>query len=207
MRNTACPLDGGMRNPDVPGQASMPSRQQEEVEVSLNLEQKQAIVTEVAGVAARTSNVIAAEYAGLTVSELTQLRGSARKSGVTIKVVRNTLARKAFEGTPFACMNEKLVGPLLLAFAGDEPGSAAKVIRDFSKLNEKLIVKLVAVDGRLLDAKALEKLANLPSLNQARSMLLGVFKAPLGKFVRVLAEPEAKFVRLLAAYKDRPQAA
>lgn len=185
----------------------MPSRQQEELDVSLNLEQKQAIVTEVAGAAARTSNVIAAEYAGLTVSELTRLRSSARKSGVTVKVVRNTLARRAFAGTQFACMNEKLVGPLLLAFAGDEPGSAAKVIRDFSKQNEKLIVKLVAVDGKLFDVSALEKLANLPSLEQARSILLGVLQAPLSKFVRVLAEPEAKFVRLLAAYKDSQQAA
>lgn len=179
----------------------------EETEVGLSLEQKQAIVSEVAVVAARASNVIAAEYAGLTVTQLTQLRGSARKSGVFVKVVRNTLARRAFEGTKFACMNDKLVGPLLLAFAGEEPGSAAKVIRDFSKQNEKLIVKLVAVDGQLFDGSALEKLANLPSLDQARSMLLGVFKAPLGKFVRVLAEPEGKFVRLLAAYRDKQQTA
>lgn len=175
--------------------------------MGLSLEQKQAIVSEVAVVAARASNVIAAEYAGLTVTQLTQLRGSARKSGVFVKVVRNTLARRAFEGTKFACMNDKLVGPLLLAFAGEEPGSAAKVIRDFSKQNEKLVVKLVAIDGQLFDGSALEKLANLPSLDQARSMLLGVFKAPLGKFVRVLAEPEGKFVRLLAAYRDKQQPA
>jgi large subunit ribosomal protein L10 len=176
-------------------------------EVGLNLEQKQAIVTEVAGVAARASNAIAAEYAGLTVSELTRLRASARKSGVFVKVVRNTLARRALDGTRFACMSEKLVGPLLLAFAGEEPGSAARVIRDFSRQNNKLVVNLVAVDGRLFDAGALEKLANLPSLQQARSMLLGVFKAPLGKFVRVLSEPGAKFVRVLAAQRDKQQAA
>lgn len=175
--------------------------------MGLSLEQKQAIVSEVAGVAARASNVIAAEYAGLTVTDITRLRGSARKSGVFVKVVRNTLARRAFEGTRFACMNEKLVGPLLLAFAGEEPGSAAKVIRDFAKQNEKLIVKLVAVDGQLFDGSALEKLANLPSLDQARSMFLGVLKAPMGKFVRVLSEPEGKFVRLLAAYRDKQQAA
>jgi len=108
--------------------------------VALSLEQKQAIVSEVASVAAQASNVIAAEYAGLTVTELTRLRGSARKSGVFVKVVRNTLARRAFEGTKFACMNEKLVGPLLLAFAGEEPGSAAKVIRDFAKQNDKLVL-------------------------------------------------------------------
>ncbi|MBI1732356.1 MAG: 50S ribosomal protein L10 [Gammaproteobacteria bacterium] len=175
--------------------------------MGFNLEQKQAIVSEVAGVAARASNVVAAEYAGLTVSELTQLRSSARKAGVFVKVVRNTLARRAFKGTQFACMNEKLVGPLLLAFAGGEPGSAARVIREFSRQSDKLVVKLVAVDGRLFDGSALERLASLPSLQQARSMLLGVFKAPLGKFVRVLSEPEAKFVRLLTSYKDRQQAA
>lgn len=175
--------------------------------MGLSLEQKQAIVSEIAGVAARASNVVAAEYAGLTVSQLTQLRGTARKSGVFLKVVRNTLARRAFEGTSFACMNEKLVGPLLLAFAGEEPGSAARIIRDFSKQNDKLVVKVVAIDGQLFDGSALEKLANLPTLDQARSMLLGVFKAPLGKFVRVLAEPEAKFVRLLAAYRDKQQPA
>lgn len=96
---------------------------------------------------------------------------------------------------------------MLLAFSSAEPGSAAKVIRDFSKANEKLVVKLVAMDGMLLGVKDLDRVANLPSLDQARSMFLGVLKAPLGKFVRVLAEPEAKFARLLAARRDQQQAA
>ena len=175
---------------------------QEAVSVSLTLEQKRAIVSEVAGVAANAPNAIAAEYAGLNVAELTRLRKSARAAGIYLKVVRNTLARKALEGTRFECMRDGLVGPLLLAFPSTEPGAAAKVIRDFAKQHEKLIVKLVAVDGKLLEVSAIDRLANLPTLDQARSMFLGVLKAPLGKFVRVLSEPPAKFTRLLAAYRD-----
>lgn len=172
----------------------------------LSLERKQEIVSEVAGVAAKAPTAIAAEYAGLTVLDLTRLRRSAREAGVYLKIVRNTLARRALEGTRFECMREGLVGPLLLAFSGEEPGSAARIIRDFSRQNEKLVVRLVAVDGRLLPAGDIEKLANLPSLEQARSMLLGVMKAPMGKMVRLLAEPQAKFARLLAARRDQQQA-
>lgn len=172
----------------------------------LSLERKQEIVSEVAGVAAKAPTAIAAEYAGLSVSQLTRLRKSARKAGVYVKIVRNTLARRALEGTRFECMREGLVGPLLLAFSGEEPGSAARVIRDFAKQNDKLVVRLVAIDGKLLSAGDIDKLANLPTLDQARSMLLGVMKAPLDKFVRVLAEPQAKFARLLAARRDEQQA-
>jgi large subunit ribosomal protein L10 len=175
--------------------------------MSLTLEQKKAIVSEIAGVAARAPTAIAAEYIGLSVAEMSQLRQSARKAGIYLRVVRNTLARRALEGTAFDCMRDGLVGPLVLAFSGDEPGSAAKVIRDFSKSNEKLVVKLVAMDGRLLAAKDIDLLASMPSLEQARSMFLGVLKAPMGKMVRLLAEPEAKFARLLAARRDQQQAA
>jgi large subunit ribosomal protein L10 len=104
-------------------------------------------------------------------------------------------------------MRDGLVGPLLLAFSNEEPGSAAKIIRDFRKDNEKLVVKLIVSDGNLLDASDLERLAKLPSLDEARSMFLGTLKAPMGKLVRVLAEPEAKFARLLAAKRDQQQAA
>jgi large subunit ribosomal protein L10 len=175
--------------------------------VSLTLEAKKAIVTEIAGVAAEAPSAIAAEYIGLTVTEMTELRKTAREAGIYLKVVRNTLARRALEDTRFECMRNDLFGPLLLAFSNDEPGSAARVIRDFAKTNDKLVVKLVALDGKLLEASDVERLANLPSLEQARSMFLGVLQAPLGKFVRVLAEPEAKFVRLLAAQRDKQQAA
>ena len=175
--------------------------------MSLNLEQKKEIVAEIAAVAAKAPTAIAAEYSGLNVSQLTQLRQSARKSGIFLKVVRNTLARRALEGTAFECMRDGLVGPLVLAFSGDEPGAAARVIREFGKANEKLVVKLVAMDGRLLAVSDLDRVANLPTLDQARSIFLGVLKAPVGKFVRVLAEPEAKFARVLAARRDQQQAA
>ena len=169
----------------------------------LTLERKREIVAEVAAVAAAAPTAVAAEYAGLNVSEMMQLRRSAREAGVCLRVVRNTLARRALEGTRFECMRDGLTGPLLLAFSGEEPGSAARVIRDFAKQNEKLVVKLVAVDGQLLPPSDIDKLASLPTLDQARSMLLGVLKAPMGKFVRLLSEPPAKFTRLLAAKKDQ----
>lgn len=174
--------------------------------MSLTLEQKQAIVSEVSDIAAKAPTAIAAEYTGLNVAELTELRRSARDAGIYLKVVRNTLARRALEGTRFDCMREGLVGPMLLAFSNDEPGSAAKVIHEFTKRNEKLVVKLVAADGKLLKAGDVERLATLPSLDQARAMLLGLFQAPMAKFVRVLSEPPAKFARLLAARRDQQQA-
>lgn len=175
--------------------------------MSLTLEQKKAIVAEIAEVAANSPTAIAAEYIGLNVTEISQLRKSAREAGIYLRVVRNTLAKRALENTSFDCMRDGLVGPLLLAFSNDEPGSAAKVVRDFSKKNDKLVVKLISTDGRLLAAADLERLANLPNLDEARSMLLGTLKAPMGKVVRLLAEPEAKFARLLAAKRDQQQAA
>lgn len=175
--------------------------------MSMNIEQKKAIVTEVAEIAGNAPTAIAAEYIGLNVAEMTELRRSARAAGVYLKVVRNTLARRALEGTKFDCMREELTGPLLLAFSNEEPGSAAKIIRDFSKSNEKLVVKLISLDGKLLAASDLERVANIPSLEQARSMLLGLLQAPMGKFLRLVSEPEAKFARLLAARRDQQQVA
>ena len=171
--------------------------------MGLTLEQKQAVVAEVAAVAAAAPAAIAAEYSGLNVAEMTALRRSARNAGIYLKVVRNTLARRALEGTQFDCMRATLTGPLLLAFSNEEPGSAAKVIRDFAKENEKLVVRLVSLDGRLLDSKDIERVASLPSLEQARSMLLGLLQAPLGKFLRALSEPEAKLLRLLDARREQ----
>ena len=171
--------------------------------MGLTLEQKQAVVAEVATVAAAAPAAIAAEYSGLNVAEMTELRRSARDAGIYLRVVRNTLARRALEGTQFDCMRNTLTGPLILAFSNEEPGSAAKVIRNFAKENEKLVVRLIALDGRLLDATEIERVANLPSLDQARSVLLGLLQAPLGKFLRVLSEPEAKLLRLLDARREQ----
>jgi large subunit ribosomal protein L10 len=175
--------------------------------VRLTLEAKKAIVNEVAEVAANAPSAIAAEYAGITVEQMTQLRQSARASGVYLRVVRNTLARRALENTRFECMRDGLTGPLLLAFSGNEPGAAARVIRDFAKANDKLVVKLVALDGRLLQPSDIEALASMPSREQAISMLMAVMKAPLTKLVRTLAEPHGKLVRTLAAVRDQKQAA
>ena len=170
--------------------------------MSLNLEQKKAIVAEVAEVASNAPSAIAAEYSGLSVAEMTDLRTKARDAGIYLRIVRNTLARRALEDTSFDCMREELVGPLILAFSNDEPGSAAKVIREFSKSNDKLVVKLVSIDGELLPAADIEKLAKMPSLDEARAMFLGLLQAPMSKFVRTVAEPPAKFARLLAAKRD-----
>lgn len=171
--------------------------------MGLNIDAKKAIVEEVANVAAEAPSAIAAEYIGLTVAEMTKLRSAARDAGVYLKVVRNTLARRAFENSNFECMRDELVGPLVYAFSNDEPGSAARVIRDFTKENDKLVVKLVALDGQLLDASELGRLASMPSQDEARAMLLGLLSAPMGKFVRTVNEVPSQFARVLAAKRDQ----
>lgn len=174
--------------------------------MALRLEDKKAIVAEVAEVAANALSVVAADYRGLPVANMTKLRADARKAGVYMRVVRNTLARRALEGTEFACMQDVLVGPLLLAFSQHEPGSAARLIRDFVKTNEKFEVKALAIGGKLLDAKQLEAVATLPTKDEAIATLMSVLNAPITKFVRTLAEPHAKLVRTIAAVRDKKQA-
>jgi large subunit ribosomal protein L10 len=175
--------------------------------VALRLDDKIAVVAEVAAVAAKAHSAVAAEYRGLTVTQLTALRKTARESGVYLRVVKNTLARKAVEGTEFACMQEGLVGPLILAFSLEDPGSAARVVSDFTKQNDKLVVKLVAVGGKQYGPSELERLSKLPNREQALALLMGVMKAPVEKFVRTLAEPHAKLARTVAAIRDQKQAA
>lgn len=175
--------------------------------VALQLEQKQAIVAEVSQVAADAHSAIAAEYRGLTVGELTELRAKARETGVYLKVVKNTLARRALEGTPYECMRDGLVGPLMLAFSQEDPGSAARLVKDFAKQNDLLAVKMISIGGELLDASELTKLSSLPTKDQAIGLLMAVMKAPVEKFVRTLNEPHGKLVRTIAAVKDQKQAA
>lgn len=172
--------------------------------MALKLDGKKAVVAEVSEVAAKAYSAVAAEYAGLSVEQLTILRKSARDSGVYLRVVKNTLARRAVEGTEFECMREKLVGPLIIAFSLADPGAAARVISAFAKEkgNEKLVVKLVAFGGKLYGAGDLDRLASMPTRDQALSILMGTMKAPIEKFVRTLAEPHAKMVRTIAAIKD-----
>jgi large subunit ribosomal protein L10 len=168
----------------------------------LKLENKKTIVNEVAGVAQHASSLIAAEYCGLTVSKLTQLRQSARNSGVYMRVVRNTLARRALEGTKFACMQPELVGPLVLAFSSEEPGAAARLFKEFAKTNPLLKVKALSIDNKLLPASGLDLLATLPTRDEGIALLMSVMMAPITKFVRTLAEPHAKLVRTVAAVRD-----
>ncbi len=175
--------------------------------MALRLEQKKAVVAEILNIAAKAHSAVAAEYRGLTVPEMTELRKQARKSQVYLRVVKNTLARRALAGTDYACMNEGLVGPLLLAFSLEEPGSAARVIKDFAKEHEQLKPKLVAFGGKLYSPAELDRLASLPTKEQAISMLMAVIKAPVEKLARTLAEPHAKLVRTIAAVRDQKQAA
>jgi len=175
--------------------------------VPLKLEDKKALVEEVATVAAKAQSVVAAEYRGLTVAQMTELRAKARAHGVYVRVVKNTLARRALAGTSFEPIGPALKGPLVLAFSRDDPGAAARVVKDFAKVNEKLVATLVSLGGQVLPGKDIEKVASLPTREQALAMLLGVLKAPIEKLVRTLAEPQAKLARTLAAIRDSKQAA
>ena len=143
----------------------------------------------------------------MTVAQMTDFRAKAREEGVYVRVVKNTLAKRAIDGTEFECLADSLAGPIILAFSKEDPGAAARVVKDFAKECEELITKAVAIGGEAYPASDLERLAKLPTLDQARAQLLGLLQAPAGKFVRTIAEPQAKFVRLLAAYRDQQQAA
>ena len=175
--------------------------------MALRLDDKKALVAEVAAVAATAQSVVAAEYRGLTVTQMTDLRAKARKSNVYLRVVKNTLARKAIAGTPFECVGKSLKGPLILAFSKDDPGAAARLVKTFAKDHDKLKPMVLSLGGSALTAKDLDKVASLPTKQQALSQLVGVIQAPISKFVRTLAEPHAKLVRTIAAVKDQKAAA
>ena len=154
--------------------------------MALNLDSKKAVVEEVAQFAAKAYSAVAAEYRGLTVTELTELRKTARQTGVYLRVVKNTLAKRAVVGTEFECMQDGLVGPLLIAFSMEDPGSAARLINDFAKTHDKLVTKIVAIGGEAFDGSELARLASLPTRDQGISMLMSVIKAPVAKLVRTL---------------------
>jgi len=167
--------------------------------MALRLEDKKLFVKEVNAVAGESVTAVAADYRGLSVSEMTELRKQARNAGVYLRVVKNTLARRAIEGTDFECMKDTLKGPLLLAFAKDDPGAAARVIKDFAKGHDALQAVSLSAGGQLLPASDLARLADLPTLDQARAMLLGVMMAPMSKLARTLAEPSGMLARTLGA--------
>jgi large subunit ribosomal protein L10 len=175
--------------------------------MALTLEEKRAVVAEVAEVAKGAYSAVAAEYRGLTVGEMTSLRIRARQDNVYLRVVKNTLARRALQATDFACMSERLTGPLLLAFSREDPGAAARVAKDFAREHEKFQVTMLSVGGQVLEARDIDRLANLPTRDQAISMLMSVMQAPVAKFVRTLNEVPSKLARTLAAVRDQKQQA
>ena len=173
--------------------------------MSLNLEQKKAVVVEVSEQVSTAQAIIVAEYRGLQVGEMTELRAQARKSGVYLRVLKNTLVRRAVEGTPFSGLANEMVGPLVFGISSD-PVSAAKVLSDFAKANDKFIIKAGAMPNQVMDVNAVQALASLPSREELLAKLLGTMQAPVAKFVRTLNEVPTKFVRGLAAVRDQKAA-
>jgi large subunit ribosomal protein L10 len=175
--------------------------------MALKLEQKQEIVAEVNQAAGRALSAVVTDYRGLTVGQMTALRARARDAGVYLRVVRNTLARRAVEGTEYECLAETLVGPTMLAFSEEDPGAAARLLKDYASENEALKIKGLSVGGRLYGPQEIDRLAKLPTREQALALLMSVMQAPVIKLARTLNEVPGKLVRTLAAVRDQKQAA
>jgi large subunit ribosomal protein L10 len=174
--------------------------------VALRLEDKKAIVAEVADIAAKAVSAIAADYRGLTVTEMTDLRAKARKNGIYLRVVRNTLAKRAIENTDFACMRDALVGSVFLAFSCDDPGAVARLLKDAMRNYEKITICALALGGKLLSVEDIDAVAKLPTREQSLVLLMSVMNAPITKLVRTIAEPYAMLVRTVAAIRDKKAA-
>lgn len=174
--------------------------------MALSLEQKKAMAEEVNAVARTAFAAVAAEYRGIKATDMDGLRSEARKQGVYLRVVKNSIARRAVEGTDFECMTEGFAGPLLLAFSQEEPSAAARVVKDFAKQNDKLVPKLVALSGTLYPASELDRLASMPTRDEALALLMATMRAPVQKFVTTLNEVPGKLVRTLAAVRDAKEA-
>lgn len=175
--------------------------------MAIGLEDKKAIVAEVNETATNALSLVVADARGVSVDGMTALRQEARKSSVTLRVVRNTLAKRAFEGTEYECVNDALVGPSLFGFSMEDPGAAARLFKEFAKENKHFEVKVLAVSGQMLGAEQLDVLAKLPTRDQALSMLMSVMKAPATKLVQTMNEVPGKLVRTLAAVRDQKEAA
>jgi len=169
------------------------------------LQEKQAVVAEVAKQIAGAQAIVMAENRGMPVAAMIQLRAKARASGVYFRVVKNTLVRRAVEQTPFATMADKMVGPLAYGI-GPDPVAVAKVLNDFAKSNEKFVITGGALPGQMMTAKQIAALASLPSRNELIAKLMGTLQAPVAKLLRTMNEVPAKFVRTLAAVRDAKQA-
>lgn len=174
--------------------------------MGLNLEQKKAVVAEVSTQVGQAQAIIVAEYRGLEVGVMTELRAKARKAGVYLRVLKNTLVRRAVKDTPFDKLAEKMVGPLVYGISSD-PVASAKVLNEFAKANEKFVIKAGGLPNAVISAKEVTALANMPSREQLLSTLLGTMQAPTVKFVQTLNEVPSKFVRALAAVRDQKEKA
>lgn len=174
--------------------------------MGLNLDEKKAVVAEVSVEIAKAQGMVVAEYRGLEVGSMTDLRAKARKSGVYLRVLKNTLARRAVAGTPFEKLADQMVGPLVYGISPD-PVATAKVLNEFAKVNDKLVIKAGAMPNALIDAKEVKALASMPSREQLIAQLLGTMQAPVAQFARTLNEVPARFVRTLAAVRDQKEKA
>jgi large subunit ribosomal protein L10 len=173
--------------------------------MALNIESKKVIVEEMSAIAAESLAAATAEYRGMTVAEMTNLRKEARERGVFLKVVKNTLARRAVQGTEFEAMGESFTGPLIYAFAKEEPSAAARLIRDFAKESDKLVVNSLAVGGQVHGPEQLEAIAKLPNREEALALLMSVMTAPITKLVRTTNDIPGRVVRVIAAVRDQKQ--
>ena len=175
--------------------------------MALNLEDKKLIVSEVTEVVSTALSAVVADYRGTDVSALTALRRQAKEQGVYIRVVRNSLAKRAVSGTEFECMTEAFVGPTLLALSIDDPGAAARVLKEFAKENDTFEVRALAIGGELLGPEKIDTVAKLPTRDQAIAILMGTMIAPVSKLVTTMNEVPSKLVRVVAAVKDQKQEA
>lgn len=174
--------------------------------MGLNRQQKAAKIEEVSALVAQAQSIVVAEYRGLDVDSVTRLRKEARSQGVLLRVLKNTLARRAVNDTPFSGLADKMVGPLVYGFSSD-PVSAAKVLSNFAKSNDKLVVKAGAMPNVVMDDAGVKALATLPSREELLAKLMATMQAPIGQFVRTLNEVPARFVRTLAAVRDAKEEA
>jgi large subunit ribosomal protein L10 len=175
--------------------------------VPIGLKEKQAIVAEVNETASKALSAVMADYRGVPVDDMTNLRKTAREAGVQVRVIRNTLAKRAFEGTEFECLNDAMLGPNILAFSLEDPGAGARLFKDFAKEIEAFEIKAFSVGGKLLPAEQIDALAKLPTRDQAIALLMAVLQAPITKLARTLNDVPARVTRVVAAVRDQKQEA
>ncbi|WLQ13786.1 50S ribosomal protein L10 [Hahella aquimaris] len=173
--------------------------------MAIRLEDKKAIVAEVNETASKALSLVIADYRGVTSNKMSELRAKARAESVSLRVVRNTLARRAVDGTEYECAREAFVGPTILAFSMEDPGAAARLLKDYAKENDKFEIKALAVGGEMLGADQIDRLAKLPTRDQALAMLMSVMQAPVTKLARTLNEIPSKVTRAVAAVRDKKQ--